>query len=90
MRLFYCCSVQGHDEIRGIARKFKCHFPELFDDVYSPITYNFKHTEADDARGSFNAFVEELFGYNAHLKIDAEPTEESEKLLEVCKKQKKL
>lgn len=52
--------------------------------MYSPITYNFKHTESDDARGSFNAFVDELFGHNAHLKIDAEPTEDSEKLIEVC------
>lgn len=72
-----------------VARNFKRHFPELFDDVYSPITYNFKHTESNDARDSFNAFVDELFGYNAHLKIDAEPTEESEKLIEVCEENKK-
>lgn len=76
--------MQGYDEIRSIARNFKRNFPTLFDDVYSPITYNIKHTESDDARDSFNAFVDELFGHNAHLKIDAEPTDESEKLLEVC------
>lgn len=31
-----------------------------------------------------------MFGYNAHLKIDAEPTDETEKLLEVSKSQKRV
>lgn len=31
-------------------------------------------------------FVDEIFGYNTHLKIEAEPTEETEKLLEVSQK----
>lgn len=80
--------LQGQEEIRLIARSIKHHFPELFDDVYSPITYNFQHTDSDASRSSFNAFVDELFGHNAHLKIDAEPTEESEKLLEVSEQKK--
>lgn len=62
-------------------------FPELLDDVYSPVKFNFKHTDTDRTRESFNVFVDELFGVNAHLKIDAEPTEETESLLKVTQKQ---
>lgn len=72
--------------MRLLARNYKRQFPELFYDVFSPISFNFKHIEVDGARDSFNSFVDEMFGYNAHLKIDAEPTDETEKLLEVSEK----
>lgn len=66
-----------------VAQNYKRHFPELFDDVYSPVGFNFQHTDVDGARESFNVFVDTIFGHNTHLKIEAEPTEETEKLLEV-------
>lgn len=75
---------QGQNELRSIAQSYKKEFPELFDVPYDRLKFHFQHTEAERTRDSFYAFVDEIFGENAHTKINAEPTEATQALLKVC------
>lgn len=75
--------LQGQDEIRSIANSYLNQFPELFDVPYDPVKFNFQHSDAERTRDSFNAFVDEIFGTNAHTQISAEPTRATQALLKV-------
>lgn len=75
--------LQGQEEIRSIANSFLNQFPELFDVPYDPVKFNFQHSDAERTRDSFVAFVDEIFGNNAHTQISAEPTRATQALLKV-------
>lgn len=74
--------LQGFKELRSIAYNFKRYLPDLFDGPYDVEKFHFRHTDTERTRSSFRAFVNELFGENAHEKIDAEtPSHQPDLLL---------
>lgn len=66
--------AQGYLEHKSIAHNFKKYFPNLFDGPYDARNFHFRFTNTQRTRASFQAFVNELFGKNAHQEINAEPS----------------
>lgn len=64
--------AQGVLELKSIAHNFKKYFPNLFEGPYDDSHYHFQHTNTERTRSSFQSFFDELFGENAHNKINAE------------------
>lgn len=62
---------QGFKELSSIARNYKQYFPSLFKGPYDINRFHFRHTNTERTRSSFRAFFDEIFGANAHKKIDA-------------------
>lgn len=54
-------TVQGWDDLKGIAQYFKAQFPSLFGE-YSEDKYHFRFTESQRTLASFQGFVDGLFG----------------------------
>lgn len=76
-------TYQGWEDMKGIAIRYKRIFPEIFDGVYDSDKYIFRHTDSQRTQASFRAFVEGLFGQDAHLRISPIPPSKNDTLLEV-------
>lgn len=63
---------QGYKELAGIAHNFRRYLPNLFGARFDEADFHFRHTDTERTRSSFRAFVNGLFGDNAHKQIDAE------------------
>lgn len=63
---------QGYKELANIAHNFRTYLPTLFEPPYDETKFHFRHTNTERTRSSFRAFVNELFGENAHEHIAAE------------------
>lgn len=61
--------AQGYKELSSIAHNYGKYFPNLFNGPYDDTNFHFRHTSTERTRSSFRAFVNELFGENAHQNI---------------------
>lgn len=63
-------TVQGWNDLKGLAQHYKAQFPSLFG-AYSAQKYHFRHTDTQRTQASYRGFVEGLFGPNAYENLPA-------------------
>lgn len=73
-------TVQGWNDLKGIAQHYKAQFPSLFGE-YSEDKFYFRHTATQRTQGSYRGFVEGLFGEGAHEWIPDTPIPDVDTLL---------
>lgn len=76
---------QGYVEMRKLARNLMKMYPTLFEKKYSKKNYYFLYSREKRTRGSYNAFMEGLFGEHAYEHIRRNRTRDEEHLLKVTK-----
>lgn len=79
--------AQGYMELNSIAHNYGKYFPNLFKGPYDDTNFHFRHTSTERTRSSFRAFVNKLFGENAHqyIKNAESPTNQPDLLLKAYK-----
>ncbi|XP_031619290.1 multiple inositol polyphosphate phosphatase 1-like [Contarinia nasturtii] len=78
-------TTQGWNDIKLIAARYRQFLPNIFEDNYNKQKYLFRYTDVQRTEASFKAFVEGLFGSNAHQYINVPPQSENVKLLKPYK-----
>ncbi|XP_055295864.1 multiple inositol polyphosphate phosphatase 1-like [Sitodiplosis mosellana] len=76
---------QGWNDIKTIAKRYKQLFPNIFEDTYDEEKFSFRYTDVHRTEASYRAFVEGLFGLDAHEYIHVPPHQENIKLLKPYK-----
>lgn len=60
---------QGWNDLKGIAQHYKAQYPALLNRSYSAEKFLFRHTDTQRTQASYQAFLDGLFGDNAHRNI---------------------
>lgn len=68
---------QGKDDMRFLARRYQTRYPELLKMPYSNQHFEFRYTESQRTRSSYEAFAEGLFGTDVY-KAQAQPMQNNE------------
>ncbi|XP_031619129.1 multiple inositol polyphosphate phosphatase 1-like [Contarinia nasturtii] len=75
-------TVQGWNEVKYIAQRFKELFPTIFKTSYDKERYLFRYTDTDRSESTFQAYVDGLFGPELDTKsIEVPPGEENNNLI---------
>lgn len=62
-------TLQGWNDLKGIAQYYKTQFPTLLGAAYSAEKFYFRHTDTQRTQASFKAFVDGLWGDGAYKNI---------------------
>ena len=73
-------TVQGWNDLKGLAEFYKKQFPGMFGE-YSPEKFHFRHSNTQRADASYKAFIDGLYGDNANERIPNPPVPERDTLL---------
>lgn len=76
-------SMQGVEELKYLARRYRSKFPQILQEPYSEQAYFFQYTNEDRTHDSYKAFIDGLFGpdaYKVHANVQLDndfPTDQS-------------
>lgn len=76
-------TVGGWDELKSLAIRLKRSFPHLMEKDYDQEQFFFQYTAKQRAAGSYEGFVEGLFGVGAHDYIQTPKPTNNDSLLRV-------
>lgn len=76
-------TVQGWNELKFLAIRYQRSFPSIMENIYDHEKFEFRYTNTQRTEASFKAFVEGLFGPNAHEHIKVTPPPTNDTLLRV-------
>lgn len=76
-------TAQGWNELKFMAIRYQRTFPNIWENIYDRQKFLFRYTNTQRTEASFKAYVEGLFGPNAHEHIRVEPPPINDTLLRV-------
>lgn len=76
-------TTQGWDESKFLAIRFQRFFPNIMENIYDRQKFHFRYTNTQRTEATFKAFVEGLFGPNAHEHIHVQQPPINDTLLRV-------
>ncbi|XP_055322266.1 multiple inositol polyphosphate phosphatase 1-like [Sitodiplosis mosellana] len=74
-------TVQGWEELKFMAIRYQRVFPNILENIYDKNKFLFRYTNTQRTEASYKAFVEGLFGPNAHEHIQVQPPPTNDTLL---------
>lgn len=74
------CS-KGWNDMKFLAIHYQRVFPNILENIYDQQKFQFRYTQTQRTEASFKAFVEGLFGENAHRYVKVQQTPANDTLL---------